>query len=71
MSKISTAKNKPPASPKKQEEGKSVLAGRATIAAKDVRRMQRVASTKGDGHTAKNSHIARIQRAYDMQNKPE
>ena len=71
MSKVSAVANRSAASSEELKAGKSGVIGRSTIAANDVRRMQRVASTKGQGHTPKNSHIARIQAQYDRQNKPK
>ena len=71
MSKVLTVVNRSAASSEELKAGKGGSIESSTIAAKDVRRMQRVASTKGQGHTPKNSHIARIQGQYDRQNKPK
>lgn len=50
---------------------KSSPTPQASIAAKDVRRMQSIAAKKSGGKISKDSHITRIQGAHDRQSKPE
>ena len=69
MSKVSI---KATVAPSKPAAGKKIPpAPQASIAAKDVRRMQSVAAKKDNGKVAKKSHISRIQGAHDRQSKPE
>ena len=72
MSKVSKVSIKATVAPSKPGAEKKISpAPQASIAAKDVRRMQSIAAKKGGGKISKDSHITRIQGAHDRQSKPE